>query len=50
MLSEGCPWFEDIKSKEGYGLLTVSMGQNVAFSSLKILIGDSRRKNPRTVK
>lgn len=30
--------------------LTVSMGQNVAFNSLKILTGDSSRINPKTVK
>lgn len=30
-------------------LLTVSMGKNVAFNSLKMLTGDSSRKSPTTV-
>lgn len=28
--------------------LTVNKGQNVAFSSLKVLVGDSKRKSPKT--
>lgn len=43
---------EECKDKvvRAEGSLTVSMSQNVAFNSLKILTGDSRRKNPKAVK
>lgn len=32
------------------GFLTVNIGKNVAFNSLKMARGDSRRKIPKTVK
>lgn len=37
------------KEEKTEGSLTVNMGKNVAFNSLKILIGESRRRNPTTV-
>ena len=42
-------WLEN-KQGNTQGLLTVNIGQNVAVNSVKILTGDSSRRNPKTVK